>query len=968
MKIGIFISGRNPTDGGGYTITYDILNTLINKINKNNKDSFYFILINDNDNFIKKRLIKKNIEFIELKEKKLIHNLKNFIFNICPPAHFVYRFCNLDRLYNLEKKKKISIVWYLSAEYSYPIFRNYIATVWDLMHITDAQFPEVGNFIIKLYRSIVVKRFLNKSAKIITGSDYLIKIINKVYNIKQDKIIKAPHPTPSVFIKTNTKKVDNTIGKFFLYPANFWPHKNHKNLIKGFNLFNIEHKLKYKLVLVGSIKIANYYNDCLNLINSTESKNNIILFGFVSIKKLINLYDSCKALVYASNCGPENLPPLEALARNKPVLCSKYLGAVEQLRDYPIYFDPNSILSICNSFRLLIKNSNLKIKNFKEFAELKNVNNYVDTILTSINNYNSIKLNTIVLGLNISGHGDSSASLIKNGKLLSAVEEERFSKIKHYSSFPVNSIKYCLAVNNITLDDVNYIAVNFDSKANYIRKIIFFSKNIFKLNLIKILTKHYSKSKDILNKFNYYFTKDVSKKLNYTRHHLAHAFSTFFFTNTNNNSLIYSFDGSGDFSTFEIYSVKKLKYKLIEINYFPNSLGFIYTAFTQFLGFREYGDEYKVMGLSGYGRPIYLEKINKCINKIHPFELNLKYFNLPEIRFINHRPFINQLYNEEFINYFGKPRSSSDSNIAQIYKDYAASIQKIFENIVLIHLKKLQSEHGANKLYLSGGCALNGLLVKKILELNIFKEVNVSPNPGDAGASAGAAFHLLSKKNSYIDNNQEQVFLGPSYSNEYIEKNLINKLINKKNYKIKFYNNFDDLAAKTARLLAEEKIVFWFQDKIEWGPRALGNRSILADPRGHNIKLFLNKKIKNRETFRPFAPAVMKELAQNYFYMNKKESQFMNIIFEAKEVTKKKFPGVVHVDGTSRVQTVSETENKKFYKLIKEFYKITNCPMVINTSLNINGPIALTPMDAFNFFLKSKSKYIVLNNWLIQLN
>jgi carbamoyltransferase len=969
VKTGIFITARNSSEGGGYTISYDILNNLLYKINKNNKDSFYFILVNDNDNFIKKKLISKNIEFTDFKQNKTLSNFINFIFCICPLLHIFYRFCNLDKFYNLEKKKNIAIVWYLSAEYSYPFFKNYIATLWDLMHITDTQFPEVGNFNIKFYRSIVLKRFLKKSTKIITGSDYLIKILNKIYDIGYDKIIKAPHPTPTVFLKKKISKVNNKIGNFFLYPANFWQHKNHKNLIKGFNLFNIEQNLKYKLVLCGSInKDVNYYNDCLNLINSTQSKNNIIILDFINLNKLINLYDSCKALVYASNCGPENLPPLEAFARNKPVLCSKYIGAKEQLKNYPIYFSPKNISSIFNSFKFFIRNNNLRGKDFRKFSESRNIKYYIDDILNCIDNYKSAKLNTIVLGLNVTGHGDSSACLVKNGKLVSAVEEERFTKLKHCSNFPINSIKYCLANSNITLDEVDYISVNYNSHSNYIPKIIYFIKNIFNKSIYKNLYKNFNRNKNIISKFYFYFNTNVSKKLNFTRHHLAHVFSTFFFTNKNNNSLIYSFDGSGDFSTFEIYLVKKSKYKLINSNHFPHSLGFLYTAFTQFIGFSKYGDEYKIMGLSAYGRPIYVEKINKLIERIFPLKLNLKYLNFPKISNVNGMPITSKIYNKEFINLLGKPRLPLNDNIKQIYKDYAASIQKVFENIVLTHLKILKAKYGSDKLYLTGGCAFNGLLINKIIESNIFKEVNISCNPGDAGGSVGSAFQLLYKKKLYIDENNEKTFLGPSYSNEYIAKEIINKLVAKKNYKIKFYNNFNNLASRAAKILKEEKIIFWFQDKMEWGPRALGNRSILADPRGTDIKDFINKKIKKRELFRPFAPAVLKELANEYFYMNKKDSPYMNIIFKAKENTKKFFPGVVHVDGTSRVQTVSNKENKKFYILIKKFYKITNCPIVVNTSLNIDGPIALTPTDAFNFFLESKTKYIVLNNWLIKLN
>jgi glycosyltransferase involved in cell wall biosynthesis len=327
MKTGIFISGRSPNEGGGYTITYDIFNNLVDRINENNKNNFYFILVNDNDNYLKIKLNEKKIEFFELKKKKFFIFLSNLIFNLFPSILLIYRFCNLDKLHNLEKEKKISIVWYLSAEHSYSIFKNYIATVWDLMHITNPEYPEVGNFFVKFYRSYVTKDFLKNSYKIITGTDYLIKLLNKLYDIDFDKIIKLEHPTPTAFLKAKTTKNYLKISKFFLYPANFWQHKNHINLLKGFNLFNIKQKLKYKLVLVGSCKDIKYYNKCINIINYSKSKNNIILLNFVSLNKLINLYDSCEALIYSSYCGPENLPPLEAFARNKPVLISEYFGA-----------------------------------------------------------------------------------------------------------------------------------------------------------------------------------------------------------------------------------------------------------------------------------------------------------------------------------------------------------------------------------------------------------------------------------------------------------------------------------------------------------------------------------------------------------------------------------------------------------------------------------------------------------------
>lgn len=574
----------------------------------------------------------------------------------------------------------------------------------------------------------------------------------------------------------------------------------------------------------------------------------------------------------------------------------------------------------------------------------------------------------IVLGLNLR-HGDTSACIIKDGKLLSAVEEERFTRVKHCSHFPINSINFCLNQNNISMDEVDYITHNSSWFYNFFPKIIFFSKHIIKYLSWKKIFAFNSGSNYIKDNLFLYFNTKIDKKIVPVPHHLSHIFSSMFFLEDNKNTLIFSFDGSGDFSTSESYLIKENKIKLVEKNYFPNSFGFLYTAFTQFLGFTNYGDEYKVMGLAGYGKPIYEKNIKKILKNLSPLELDLKYFNIPTLDYTKHIPIINKLYNQEFINLFGNPRNENkkEDSIDQEYKDLAASVQKVFEDLVLNHLKILKQKYGCNKLYLTGGCALNGLLVGKIIEADLFESVSVGNNPGDAGGSIGSAFFLLHSNNEKIDPIQKTTFLGPGYNNEYIKKNIIDKIQEQNKYKIKFYENFDDLAAKAALIIKKEKVIFWFQDNMEWGPRALGNRSVLADPSSKNIKNLLNSKIKKRELFRPFAPAVMEEFASDYFYMNNYKSPFMNIVFKARENTKKLLPNIVHIDGTSCVQTVGESDNKKFYKLLQEFNKISNYPILINTSLNINEPIALSPADAFQFFLEAEIKYIVLNNWIIEL-
>lgn len=575
----------------------------------------------------------------------------------------------------------------------------------------------------------------------------------------------------------------------------------------------------------------------------------------------------------------------------------------------------------------------------------------------------------IVLGLNYK-HGDASACIVKNGKLLFAAEEERFTKIKNCSQFPINAIKFCLTSSGIEIKEVDHIAINSDPKYNFINKVSFFLKNIFNINLFKFIFKSLYKKNYLKLQIKLFFENNFLGTIINVPHHLSHALSTVFFLENNTNALVFSFDGSGDFSTIESFLVRNNKIDLIEKNVFPHSLGFYYMAFTQFLGFLEFGDEYKVMGLSAFGNPIYKDKIkNNLIKSEYPLRLNLKYFNIPEITYYTHRPKVNLLFNKEFIKLFGQPRrNNDDQKMDQIYKDYAASMQKVFEEIVFKYLINYKKKYNLKKIYLTGGCALNGLLIGKIIESNLFESVNIGPNPGDAGGAVGAAFYPFIKKEIQIENVHNLPFSGPAYTNDFIKKNLINNIKNKNDYKISFYEDDRKLSIQVAEKINEEKIIFWFQDGMEWGPRALGNRSILADPTLKDIKDVLNLSIKKRELFRPFAPIVLEDYAQDYFYMNGCSSKFMNIVFRCKNITIKKFPGIVHYDHTSRVQTVNKNDNQKIFNLLNDFHAISGSPILINTSLNIKGPIAMSPTDAFNYYIESGVKTLVLNNWIIEKN
>jgi carbamoyltransferase len=572
----------------------------------------------------------------------------------------------------------------------------------------------------------------------------------------------------------------------------------------------------------------------------------------------------------------------------------------------------------------------------------------------------------IILGLNIL-HGDSAACLIRDGKLLSAVEEERFVRIKHASSFPINAVKFCLEANNVNIHDVDFITINTKFSYNFFSKIIFLIKNIFKLRIIFSRTSTAVSKRDIIKKLSNFYNTRVKAKIFFVPHHLSHAYSTLFFLEENNNSIIFSFDGSGDFSTMESYLVKNDYIKLVKKNIFPNSLGLLYTAFTQLIGFKNYGDEYKFMGLAAYGKPIYYEELKRIIINYDPLKLDMSFFNLPEIDYSNNFPQINKLYSEKLENLLKIKYNFIESDYnSQFCKDLASSVQKIFEDLVINLLQNLKKKYHSEKLYLTGGCSFNSLVVGRIIESNIFKNVLLGPNPGDAGGAIGSAFYLCKKNNIKINSTQNVAFSGPSFSNEDIREQVIAKILNNNDYKISFYENFDDLSKKTAELIKLESIIFWFQDHMEWGPRALGNRSILADPKKDNIKEFINLKVKKRELFRPFAVSVLEDYANKNFYMNEHLSPNMNIVFKARNEIKHIYPEIFHADGTTRVQTVSEKDNKKFYVLIRNFYKITESPMLINTSMNIDSPISLSPIHAWNAFCETSVKSLILNNWLIQ--
>ena len=577
----------------------------------------------------------------------------------------------------------------------------------------------------------------------------------------------------------------------------------------------------------------------------------------------------------------------------------------------------------------------------------------------------------IILGLNIN-HADTSACIIVNGKIIAAIEEERFVRIKHYAGLPINSIEFCLQKSELKLKDINFITVNYSPTANFMQKTFYSIKNILSKSLLKKIIKFKNKLFHTNELEKYLKENNFTGKIINVEHHMSHIASSYY-NSSFKQSVGLTIDGFGDFCSTQTFLCNDNKIENIKKVYFPHSLGILYQSITQFLGFKNYGDEYKVMGLASYGKPEYINQFNELIkyDKKNLFLLNLDYFSHHtnskfSYNFSDGIPKFPDLYSKKIIDLLGNERSPTDK-IEQRHFDIAASLQHTFENILFSILNDLYNDTGVDSLCLAGGCALNSKFNGLIREKTPFKNIFIQPNAGDAGGAMGSALHFLQNKN-FSETKIEQIdtnkcYLGTSYTNEFIEKKLIKVNESLKDYTFKKLND-EDLYAEVAERISKNQIIGWFKGRCEWGPRALGNRSILADPRNPNIKDILNTKIKLRESFRPFAPAVLEELSNVYFDLDYASPYMLNVV-KAKQLAKDLVPSVVHVDNTCRVQTVSKKDNFHFYNLIKEFKKLTNVPIILNTSFNENEPIVLNPDHAFDCFKRTSMDCLVLENWVI---
>ncbi len=590
---------------------------------------------------------------------------------------------------------------------------------------------------------------------------------------------------------------------------------------------------------------------------------------------------------------------------------------------------------------------------------------------------------TYILGLSSFYH-DSSTSLLKNGEIVSAVQEERFSRIKHDKSFPVESIKYILSENNIKLGDIDAIVfyekpflkferlletyIGFAPRgfASFVASMpIWLREKLFQKDLI------FKELKNIDQTF------DDIKKIKFTEHHISHA-SSAYYPSPFKEALILTLDGVGEWATTTVGIGKGNKIKILKEIYFPHSIGLLYSAFTYYLGFKVNSGEYKVMGLAPYGTPKYKKKILDHLITVKAdgsFKMNMKFFDYATGL---------KMTNKKFDNLFGQQRRNPKlNNLTQFHMDVASSLQAVTEEIILKITRDIRSEYNIDNLCMAGGVALNCVANGKIIENKIFKNIWIQPASGDAGGSLGAAlayWHMeLKKEKVNSTDSMKGSFLGPKFKERKIEEILTLLGANFKKLK------YDNLLNVVTNELKNEKAIGWFQGRMEFGPRALGSRSILADPRSDKMQKNLNLKVKFRESFRPFAPVILKEKVSDYFNLNQ-DSPYMLLVANINEkikinmsdedeklfgieklnIKRSHIPAVTHVDYSARIQTVNQVTNKKFYDLLFKFYEKTACPILINTSFNVRGePIVNTPEDAFKCFMGTNLDLLVIENFVL---
>ena len=576
-----------------------------------------------------------------------------------------------------------------------------------------------------------------------------------------------------------------------------------------------------------------------------------------------------------------------------------------------------------------------------------------------------------ILGIN-AFHGDSSASLIQNGQMVAAVEEERFTRIKHWAGFPAESIRYCLQIGGIDATQLDHVAISYNPKANLNRKLLFTLQQ--RPSLSSLIDRFGKQSKSLGIRDSLAIACNISADLiratiHSLEHHSTH-FSSTFFVSPFEESAIMSIDGMGDFVSTLSGSGKGNQLQYFDRMHFPHSLGYLYNAITLYLGFPNYGDEYKVMGLAPYGKPEYLEEFRQIV---YPqgdlMELNLDYFNHHKqgisMNWDGGVPTVLSFHSEKLEKLFGVPRNPQDE-LTEKHQNIATSLQAVTEEIIFHMLNRLWERTKSDNLCLAGGVAMNSVANGKITQETPFKQVYVPSGAADNGTCFGAAFYVwhqvLKQPRNFV---LEHGYWGSEFSDVECLAAIAKQDLRSHYLPLDQPSDRQAMLDKVVDAMCEGKVIGWFQGRMEFGARALGNRSLIADPRRIDMRDIINLKIKFREKFRPFAPSILEESIGEYFEINE-SAPFMEKVFKIKSDKRSQIPAVTHVDGTGRLQSVSYKTNPLYWDLINTFAQRTGVPIVLNTSLNENEPVVRTPDEAIACFLRTSMDAIVLGSYYVE--
>jgi carbamoyltransferase len=574
-----------------------------------------------------------------------------------------------------------------------------------------------------------------------------------------------------------------------------------------------------------------------------------------------------------------------------------------------------------------------------------------------------------VLGIN-AYHGDVSAVLLRDGQLVAALEEERFRRVKHYAGFPTQAIQKCLEIAGIRGTDIAHAAVSRDPKANLLRKGVFALSKRPDFSLILERVRNARKVRDLHGPLATALglPPDDLPRIHYVEHHPAHLASAFFISPFDDAALC-AIDGFGDFVSTSMAAGSDNGMDVLARVYFPHSLGILYTAITQHLGFLGYGDEFKVMGLAPYGKPRFVDDLRHLVTLQDGgmFELSLDYFRHwsdgVQMEWDEGYPTLGAVYSPELDRLLGPARRFDEALTAR-HEDIAHSLQAVYEECAFHVLNGLWERTNNPRLCMAGGCAMNSVANGKIRTHTPFTSVFVPPAAADNGTALGAAYYawhqVLDHPRGFV---MEHAYWGSSHS----DADVVNRLESGGDieYETSSFAGEPELCRAAATLIADGNVVGWFQGRMEWGARALGNRSILADPRRTDIRDLINTKIKYREKFRPFAPSILEERLDDYF-VGGAPDPFMQHVYPVRPEKRAVVPAITHADGTGRLQTVSERTNPRYYRLIREFDALTGVPLVLNTSFNENEPIVDTPEQALDCFLRTRMDAIVIENTIIR--